>query len=202
MKRALAALAILALTACGTSTTTPAQTAAPADVNSPAESVAPSSTAPKTSAPSLNAHGNLPKKIGEVAGIRDSSGNDVVQYVVKSITPNFKCTAAYAQPSEHGQYVAIMLDITTASADIFQAAHAIDPTMITWKVYDPDGTTENEARSGSSYACLNSDEGLPMTVGAGEHVTGTVVLDVKSVDGSVAFFYPLSPAGFEYSFKS
>jgi hypothetical protein len=79
---------------------------------------------------------------------------------VTKIQSGFKCTSSDAEKSEHGQFVAIWMDITTTKAVNFDSDDANDVSYFNtddWQVIGPDGTTENDSDGNSDYCAKESE---------------------------------------------
>lgn len=187
---AAALIAVLALTGCTVKT-------APAADETPTATAAedtPSPT-PTPTGPAESDRGNLIKSVGDTFGFA-VDGEQAMTFTVTAITPDAACTSEFAEQAEHGHY--LRLDVqgeTTASLpeDLFIASGA-------WKVIADDGTTFNgDPWSYAAASCLNDAERLPNIVGAGETVSGAVLLDVPTPHGIVILdAYP--GASWEWSF--
>ncbi|WP_247828263.1 DUF4352 domain-containing protein [Arthrobacter antioxidans] len=218
MKKTLVpfALSALLLAGCSTGTNSPAaptvEPAAPSTSESAevstteaAEVAAAEPTAEATSAApeaAKSTRGNLIKQIGEGAGLTDE-GEQVVTFVVNSITVDVPCTGNYPSPVENGHILVLDVSVVTEPA----LAESINPTFY-MSPYDfteiaPNGTTSNaDLGTMATYSCLPDAEVLPQTIGPGENVTGKVVLDVANPNGTLVFKYAGAPAGWEWTYPS
>ena len=176
------------------------------------ESVAPAtensstSTAEETSATAeTNNRGNVEKKIGEEAGITSKDGKSVYTFKVTSIEPDYQCTREYSRPAENGHIVKVNLEVVTADAktmkDAFHSSGvSFDP--YSWKYIAANGTTFNgNLGSIGTISCLEESEELPINIGPGEKVTGSVVLDVPATDGTLVYKDILADGGWEYKIQ-
>lgn len=195
MKRLAAALAsaALLLSACGsTGTTDDPPKAAPPEKADSASSAPAASDKPKT-----NDRGNIVKKVGEKAGLKNAQGKQTVELTVTKITPGFKCTGEYASPPENGNFIAI--DVTMVTSKDFQVSDLLVNSH-SWKVIGPDGTTENSSASGASFSCIPENKAIPMTIGPGQSIKGTVILDSQYKSGAVMLPVGFSTGGWEWPF--
>ncbi|MBE0009806.1 hypothetical protein DXT87_08365 [Arthrobacter sp. AET 35A] len=130
------------------------------------------------------------KDIGEPAGIFNSEdrSTNVIDFTVTSIAPA-ECTEEYAQPAANGHYLAIQMDVITQPElkDEFSGSFYADAG--TWKLIQADGTTFNGMLYGNSYGCLPETAILPQSIGPGETASGTVLLDVPALEGTLVLSY-------------
>ena len=190
------------LTACSAATPgTPVSSLSPIPPAA-APSTASASATPSAS-PSIqrNARGNIIKAPGQAAGLIDNTtGQPIWTLTLVSIKANFKCTDKYASASENGNFIAVLIDITTGPVPSEASLKVATPDMLTYKVIGSDGTTENDSQSGASYGCVSSKDSLPNTIGWGEHVKGYVLLDSQYSSGAIVIQHMLMEGGWEYSF--
>jgi hypothetical protein len=179
-----------------------AQSAVPLPVETPTETATPTPEPTVTSVP-LNARGNRPKAIGELAWVtktEDLSSPMVFSLVVTAITVDPPCTSGYADAPKNGHYVAIAIDLTTtpelATNEYFQSVSLSEYDI---KVLSPDGVLENDS-SGNAYSCLDSSETLSNDVGPGQRAVGSIVVDTANTHGAIVVTFGGSPSGWEYSF--
>jgi hypothetical protein len=194
-KKALAATLLLPLalliSACGGNAASPtAPTVSPA-----AEATASSPTK------ATSDRGNLIKNLGQGASLTDQDGTETVAFVVKKITVDPKCTEQYAQKPKNGHFVALDVSVKTTSALAKTPGGNFTMNSAQWKVIAPNGTTFNGYLSGNAYGCIASDKEIAQTIGPAENVTGTLLLDVPSVSGTLIFKPFLADAGWEWNYK-
>ncbi|UOQ58134.1 DUF4352 domain-containing protein [Leucobacter allii] len=148
------------------------------------EAVEEEPVAEPTDTPPMSERGNLIKKLGETAGVvyNDDDVNDV-ELVIKSIVVDAPCTAEYALPSERGHFIRVDMDVVTTPN---YPNTVLAQSNGSWKWIDANGTTANsDPATGTGYSCLADGERLPDRIGAGERVTGSVVLDVPTTEGTL-----------------
>ncbi|WP_211879104.1 hypothetical protein [Pseudarthrobacter albicanus] len=182
----LAASALL-LAGCSSSAQAEAQ---------PTLSVAPAQTSTPTPSPSsslvTNAHGNIPKKVGELGGAGGTSMTDAaLKFKPTSIQP-ITCDAPYSDKPV-GTALAVAIEVET-SADFKGGLNVNGAPGLTsfdahyWKGYAANGTRMNKIDTIAAQRCL-ADESrlLPNSIGMGEKATGIVVLEVTTPTGSIAY---------------
>lgn len=218
MKKSLIpfALSALLLAGCGTEANSPeAPTVEPAasaatetteaavsETSEPA-TPSPEAAAETTSAapePEKSTRGNLVKQIGEGAGLTED-GEQLVTFVVNSITVDAPCTNEFAQPPVNGHILVLDVSVVTEPAlvDSLDPTFQMNPYWFT--EIAPNGTTSNaDLGTASTYSCLPDAEVLPQMMGPGENVTGKVVLDVTNPSGTLVFKYGGNPSGWEWTY--
>ncbi len=184
-------IAALALTGC---TPSPSESAAPTVPPAATPSSSPSSDA--AAEPTTSDRGNVIKAVGDTFGLSAKDGSSVASFVVNAITVDPGCTSEYAEAPEHGHFV--RLDVsgeTTATLpdDLYFASGS-------WFVVADNGTTFNgDVWSMAAAACMDQTERLPNIIGAGERVTGAVILDVPTPHGVIILQSPGS-GGWEWEY--
>lgn len=191
------ALASLAIAACSPGEPTPEATAPGVQ----AATVEPSPSASSTE--NRSKRGNLVKEVGEPALIvfPGQESEPIVNFVVKDIMVDPACPRDIAQPPEIGHFVVLEIEAETGAQPIFEEAfggqkYQFNPNW--WKFVDAKGTTANSTTSQATYACLEEAEYLPMEIGSMERVTGKLVLDIPTTEGTLIFDDPLSGATWEW----
>ncbi len=196
MKHVMAVAAlVLALAGCGGSSGEGGDAAPTRTVTADAEAIATPTTAPEptpeptVSVPVTSERGNIVKAVGETAGVMDLvTGNLWVEFQVTGIEVGGTCTADYVEPSENGQFLFVSLSMSTATewpSDMQGVSLDFNPNE--WSVIGADGLTENELATVSTYGCLAEGDLVPVTVGPGENVVGTVALDTANPSGVLVF---------------
>lgn len=140
--------------------------------------------------------GNLIKEVGEKAGIEyDRPGQNEIDFTIQAITPDPSCSAEYAQAPENGHFFRIDMDlVSTPEFD----DHFVIAEQGAWKWIDANGTTANaDPVSVAGMMCLAQNEQLPQYMGTGEKVTGSVVLDLPTTEGTLVF-EPVYGLGWEW----
>lgn len=188
-------LAPLFLAGCSTSADTQNPDAADTPFDVPpatagSEAGEPTKSGPAEDGPARSSRGNLIGKVGDVATISPTSDPelDLVTFAITEITPDFACTASYTEPPLNGHYVGIAMDVATAADPEF-TEHLYGSLFVSphsFKYVTAEGTTANDA-VGNAYSCLDETQTLPSDIGPGEQVTGMVVLDVPTTDGTIVF---------------
>lgn len=159
--------------------------------STPYESVSPvTSDATPTEMSSRSARGNTEMVVGQPfsATVR---GTEVYTVNVTSIEPDFQCTNPDSSMyTPRGHYVKVDLEMKSAPVDVIEneyLGNPISPSSM-WKYVDANGTTMNDFPwSDGSFSCISRDEMIPMTIGPGENVVGSVILDLPSLDGTIIF---------------
>ncbi|PVE19964.1 hypothetical protein DDA93_00935 [Arthrobacter sp. Bz4] len=105
-----------------------------------------------------------------------------------SIAPA-KCTEEYAQPPINGHYLAVQLDVETQPELKDELGGSFYADAGAWKFIQADGTTFNGMLFGNSYGCLPETAILPQSIGPGETASGTVLLDVPALEGTLVLSY-------------
>ncbi|MCI2958266.1 hypothetical protein MN032_11205 [Agromyces atrinae] len=178
----------LALTGCTSSAPTPV--AAPT-VEPATPAATPDATAP---AAETSTRGNLVKTVGQTFGATDPvTGDQVANFRVTAITVDPACTGEYASASDNGHFVKLDVEGETLpelGEDIY---------LTGWNVIAENGTTFNGlAESGASSMCLGFNEQLPIRIGPGERVAGSIVLDVPTASGVLVL--PFGGGAWEWSY--
>lgn len=218
MKKSLMPLALSAmlLAGCTTGANSPEAPSVEPAAPSTSESAAPATTeASEAPTPELSeattsaapeaaksTRGNLIKQIGEGAGLTEE-GEQVVTFVVNSITVDAPCTGDYPSPVENGHIVVLDVSVVTEPA----LAESLDPTFQmnpNWFTeIAPNGTTSNAGLATmATYNCLPEAEVLPQMMGPGENATGKVILDVTNPTGTLVFKYGGNTSGWEWTYPN
>lgn len=188
----LPALAIAALAFVGCSSNSASEDApAPEETASMSATEAPTETAPEPTAttappkpestpetasndePEVSIRGNLIKEVGDAWGYDNETG--LAKFVVTGITVDPECTTYESENRGH----LVKLDIEGENQST-----AMMPFSSNWKIIDEDGMTVNgDPLTAASYGCIDASERLPNTVGRGEKVAGSILLDVPIEHG-------------------
>lgn len=203
MKRKLAFSAILLISpliaSCSSTpaTSTLSETLTPA-VESPTASALPTLPA----APSENERGNLPKKLGESAGIIAENGKRLVTFKVTDYSETVKCTEEFAEKAENGSLVALKISVKTEPELANDINQEITFDSFLWKYIDADGKTFNgDLGNMSTYSCLPAKDTLPDSIGPAEQAEGWALFDLPSTDGTLIYAY-FGTSGWEYDLKT
>lgn len=198
-KLRLAGLGVAALALAGCSSAEPTT-----DPTAPGvEAATAESAASPDPTESISTRGNLVKEVGEPAGVTLPGQEDapVVNFAVKGIQVDPACTSELAQAPEIGHFVVVDIEAETGSAAQFEEAFMGQDYQFNqnwWKFVDAQGTTANNIVSTPTYSCLPEAEALPMEIGPGERVTGKIVLDTPSTEGTLIFDDPISGNAWEW----
>jgi hypothetical protein len=175
----VAVAAVFALAACSVST--PPPPAPEVDAAGPSSAPDTEPTPTQTAAPTSE-RGNLVKNIGDTFSITPEDSDEILAaFTVTGITVDPECTGEFAEEAENGHLVKIDIEGQT------------EPTMTDgdfyfggWRVIAENGTTFNGNTSTvATYSCLPDEQLLPVSIGPGERVAGSVVLDVPTASGVV-----------------
>lgn len=191
MKKTLgtAAIALLALTACGeteaesqpTSEPTETETVEPLEEPTPEENI--------------SDRGSLILEEGEEGAVVDDQGNELLTFTVHSIEVNPECTGQWAEEPENGVFV--MFDAEVDS--VLEAGdYHLDPGLVFnphgYRAIDIDGSTRSESPgTNAAYSCLPESEQIPSNLGPGENATGKVVFDVPTDARTLLMSIDLAP---------
>jgi hypothetical protein len=179
-----ALLAAVALSACSARATD-----APA-LNVPVASEAPAAAedgpaGPATPVGNMSERGNVIKQLGETGGFGPTQDNIAVTFAVDKITVDAKCTAQYAQKSEHGHFVKVDLRAETKSTMPPNMGYGVSGYEFT--TVGEDGITEQTLVTGPAFSCLDESEQFPATLNPGSKYRGSIVLDTKNPEGVLVF---------------
>ena len=157
---------------------------------------------PAADASGLSERGNIPKQIGEGATLTASSGGKALSFEVTDIQSDFQCTSPYAEAPENESFVKVDITASTGSSEDLQELFYGDSMMFNpydWKFVDSSGRTANDIGTAASYMCLDTGESLPLDIGPGENVSGSLVLDVTDSSGTLVYAPIYDSAGWEWS---
>ncbi|MCP3425013.1 hypothetical protein NBM05_02940 [Rothia sp. AR01] len=145
--------------------------------------------------------GYLVKEIGQPSYINDSSGTPAVTFVVTDVVADPVCSAPYAAAPENGHLVRVDVEVETGSAASLEELFYGDSYYFSasdWRFVDTEGVRANTTDTVASWSCLEPSEQLPIDIGPGERVTGSVVLDLPSTAGTLIYVQPLIDDGWEW----
>lgn len=148
-----------------------------------------------------NERGNLTKAIGEEASVTSKDGKNIYSFKVTGITPDAQCTDQYAQPSENGHLVKLDVEVVTGDAKTMEDNYYSSVYMgsSSWKYITAEGTTYNgDLGSVAAMMCLDDAETLPIDIGPAEKVTGSMILDLPNLDGTLVYEDTFAEGGWEY----
>jgi hypothetical protein len=159
---------------------------------------------PATSTPAQPAkteRGLLSKQLGEIAGITNDQGDQVIRFAVEAITVDPMCNAEFASKPEHGHFVAVRMNIET-TAQLNPQTTIFHPDAWQFSIQGPDGFTDGAVGTGAGLGCLTTQEQLPAdNIGPAGKYAGSIVLDTKYTSGILMFKpYALGADGWEWTF--
>jgi hypothetical protein len=203
-RRALpAAVLALTLTACSSGDASDTE-AVPSSAALPASSGAATTSpaaAPLDADAELNERGNIPKAIGEPAGLRSSvePGSPLVlTFSVLDLEVNPPCNSGFEQAPATGNYLGITMRVETTPE--------YDPRSLrTFSEYDfrilgPDGVAVPDV-IGNSETCLSADELINnRRFGPGAVYEGKLILDMPVRAGTLVYAPAGEPNGWEWEF--
>lgn len=192
-----------ATTAVPTPSATPKMAPAP---TTPPPAAAPTQAAPPPAAapanPQTSPRGNLVKQVGELAGIKDATGEYLAAFTVNDIIVDIPCTDELASAPENGHFVALDVSVETSpnmlNSDLIQQ---FSMSSSTFQAIGPDGTTSNAGTdSAATIFCLDNSVLLPSTIGPGEKANGLVLLDVQQPSGTLIYQDYWTDSAWEYTY--
>jgi hypothetical protein len=132
---------------------------------------------------STSERGNIPKVVGEKAGVLSADGQThVLTFTVTRIGPDPPCLNQGAPAPENGHYVEVDLAVvTTAGMGIDGGDAAVSFAPENWFYYPPDGDgliADGIGASRPTDECRLSVAALPDPIGPSQTVSGSVLLDV------------------------
>ncbi|MGH8575356.1 MAG: hypothetical protein ACREXJ_00220 [Gammaproteobacteria bacterium] len=166
---------------------------------SPATTTATTSADPAPSAKSERGH--LRKNIGETAGIGGTSlANSHVVFAVTAITVDPRCTSPYADAPENGHFIRVDFNIETRPTYVHSEIF-FQPNPSEFEIQGPDGFTDANVSTASSYGCLDDAEQMPSSLSPASKYVGSVVLDSRYAAGHVIFKPPavMPDGGWEWT---
>jgi hypothetical protein len=204
MKKTMLAISLAVFSLAGCSSPSPAANAP--EVNVPPASTPSPTPTPTPTGPKTNERGNVVKKVGEVAYLTNAEGKPSgLQFKVTSIK-RAVCDANYPLNIK-GTPLAVTLEVVTTPD--FRGAYdtqenptvSFDPNL--WRGYAANGTRMNKVAGDVSYGCFTDpSKFLPMSISKGEKVSGTLVFDVATPTGSIAYSVSdFNTGGWEYAYS-
>ncbi|WP_191932055.1 hypothetical protein [Arthrobacter bussei] len=142
------------------------------------------------------------KQIGELAGIRDASGEYLAAFTVNDIIVDIPCTDELAGRPENGHFVALDVSVETSpnmlNSDLIQQ---FSMSSLTFQAIGPDGVTSNAGTdSTATLFCLDDSVLLPGNIGPGEKAQGLVLLDVENPSGILIYEDFWTDSAWEYAY--
>ncbi|WOQ70787.1 hypothetical protein RYJ27_06280 [Microbacterium limosum] len=146
----------------------------------------------------VSQRGNLIKGVGVPFGATNLDNEDVGTFVVTAITVDPECTGEYAEPAENGHL--IRFDVEGETTAVYDGEIMLNEAL--WKAIAENGTTFNGSLSTmAAYSCLPDNEMLPVNLGPGERVRGSLIFDVPTPTG-VLVLDPWGSGGWEWTYPS
>lgn len=159
-------------------------------------------SAPAVAEPKRSERGNLIKVPGQVSGILNDAGEDIVTFTVHSIKSDFKCTEQFKQKPENGHFIALDVSVVTKKGvkDVYYGDWMMNQND--FKTIAPNGTTSNANLStGPAYTCVKSSAMLP-EMGDNEKARGLVILDAETAEGTLVYQDSYASAGWEWEYPA
>lgn len=173
-----------------TTTAPPAETEVP--IETPEPTIEPAPESPESE------RGYLIKEIGQEASLTGYDQEELVVFTVDAIERDPTCTSGYPETPINGHYLAVTITAQTFPALANNEIGTVSFTEWAWEAYSSSGVRLNDP-VGTGYSCLSNGEMMPSEIGAGQKVTGTIVLDVADLHGTVAYM-PYTGIGWEWSY--
>ncbi|WP_258905276.1 hypothetical protein [Actinokineospora sp. UTMC 2448] len=159
------------------------------------EATTTTTTTPTTTKPATSERGNVPKKLGEEAGVTNEDGATMLTFTLDSIDKSGRCTGEFAEKPENGHFLILHLRVTTAAEfDEMVAAGMFNP--YDFAVVGPDGVTETNLSTVATYSCLN--ESAPLALAPGSKYRFSIVLDSRSTKGVLTYRPGFMASGWEW----
>jgi hypothetical protein len=174
----------------------------PTQVDPPAAPSPAPPAPPNPPSTQLSPRGNLIKQVGELAGIRDATGEYLAAFTVNDIIVDIPCSDEYAEPPENGHFVALDVTVETSpnmlNSDLIQQ---FSMSSLTFQAIGPDGVTSNAGTdSFGTVFCLDESVELPGNIGPGEKAQGLVLLDVEHPSGILVYQDFWTDSAWEYAY--
>lgn len=150
-----------------------------------------SSTPAPLAAPITNARGNIPKRIGQLAGFGEAKSPTQNTFAINRITVDPPCWARGTRPGS-GHTVLLQVTVTTGN-DRDRAAElgrTLRPAF--FSQISTDGGVEHGAWPGH---CTDARHNLPETFGTNRDYSGTIELQVPHPTGTLILAASLDNAG-------
>ena len=141
---------------------------------------------------STSERGNIPKVVGEKAGILTPDGQTrLVTFIVTRLLADPLCLNAEPPAPTNGHYLEVDLQVIT-TADLADEGDASTVTFSpdNWFFYPPDSpglVAGGIGATGDNDDCELSVPPLPDSIGPSQNVTGSVLLDVSDDSHYVAY---------------
>jgi hypothetical protein len=123
--------------------------------------------------------------LGQRYDVLGPHGKVAYTIVVRDVVADLSCTADDRVPAENGHLLGVQLRVITGP-DPAGKPQAFGPAD--FQFIGTDGTPVTAVDTDSAAACLHEKDEFPAApVGADQHVSGTVVLDVPETTGTLAY---------------
>lgn len=150
-----------------------------------------------------SSRGNGIATVGGDGLVMTEDGETLATVVLNSIEVDPQCTGDYVREAENGHLVALDFSVKTESALADSDNPSFDIAAYDFKVIKSDGSTSNaELYTSATYSCLKDTETLPDEIGPGETVSGKLVLDVESPEGTLIWKPFYDATGWEWTYPA
>ena len=155
------------------------------------------------SGPVLNLRNNIALMVGEPVSITfPGAGNEAIRMVVTAVERDPECPGdpLWYLPPENGQFVSLMVEITT-SDDYLELMAGQEPLTLFWNDWfgiDSGGRPIENSPNG--FGCHDLDVQLPQAIPSGATSTGPYVLDLPPGTTTIAW-KPTYIFGVDYGFE-
>lgn len=139
----------------------------------------------------LSDRGNIVKQPGELAGLADANGEDLMRFMVQAITVSPECDGGDAAPVPVNGYfvrVDVQGEALPGLAEAYQEGGVLPSLSFSdWSAIDSNGVNVNvDPVTEAGIACLTRPEMIYYTdINPGERGVGSVVLDVPTEHGTL-----------------
>ncbi len=135
----------------------------------------------------ISSRRNVVREVGDYAILASDDGTVYLRFALVGTRLDPECASPYGEPPMNGHYLALDFMIETYP----ELAQAYPPEFwiseYDFSVFSLDGVRLNDP-IGNTFGCrVPSSEELPSSIGPGEIVRGTILLDVADTTGLVAF---------------
>lgn len=151
--------------------------------------------------PTTNAHGYIPKKVGEVAGLASSTDAMLVSFTVTKIELDPTCDSGIARKPQNGHFLAVHMTVRTSKDYNAESDGYLTFSQDDFRIIGPDNTVENNVGTFPAYECLTLTEMLPHDdLVPGTTIKGAIVLDTQYRHGSLVMTQPGMTGGWEWTY--
>lgn len=130
--------------------------------------------------------GHIVKQVGEpIEIVDDATQESVLTFVVSDIVVDPVCEGEHSGTPTNGVFLQVDIDVVATSE--FEGYFIIGVGG-NWQWVDTKGNvTDVELGSFEAYLCQRDEQRLPVSVEQGEHVTGSLILDVTTREGTLVY---------------